>query len=817
MFVLFAFGALFSVVVDATSYAPDPEPIEFRGQVKIAMLLDIHSSEKNNGDACANFKPLSVQKFLAAVWAVRLLNSQNEPNATTIGLTVYDTCGSTETALRQIHRIVERERKLEHPDEECENATTTDVPLLGVIGLGETKILNSAATILNAFSIPMIVASPGGDYSLLQVNNVLYTAPEMASQVTSVLGVLRAFRWESARIVSSSFTALREFSASASGVQVARAVHLSRDKVDGEILDQIFENYVDGPLVVVALLEPEQLRQLSGLVKDYKAHHDVSTVTWIVASPSLDRYSMREYVEDLGPGIFVEPHAPEMAGFQQFYESALLNAELLGKDASGLISLYNRTKARDGFPTEEFYQVPGVAHVTEAASALAAGLRILTLDSCHRAARCQALTHPIAAAMLGALRKLGLSFHRDQPLEVEGSRLRFTDSGRLVTVHSHVIFFNGTHPPALIGWFSEELGVSLVTVPGSLARTRLDANEYQHMWAERVAASTASSSSPLSQDVVDIVVERVSHRTTERRAWAAAVLASACVSVIVILHICIYVLRKLCSSGELLKEMIQPLDVAFAFVIGAMYASCIFVLLPSFHGAVGWQLLIHSTMHAVCYAVMLAQTLSTRWKNLLGVGGSLDTPSLLLIVVLAAVPQVLVSSLWLSWAAPAAAHLSPLSGAVHRSALNGELVVLHVPAILLLVTVAAFSADNRSPGGCSLDPRNRWLFLAAVVCMPIWAGWAAITFAAAPDVQEHVACAHLLTVATVVGLAVFAPRVAALRNPDSALHRKKLPLPETSTTVFSISLEHQVPSTFYKLAPPKLLTMSDQPHVEIKT
>ncbi len=71
-----------------------------------------------------------------------------------------------------------------------------DVSLLGLVGLGDAEVISKTVSTLNAFHIPLVLASPRLAEMLPPESNTLTTAPDMASivQVSTVnLGFVNIF------------------------------------------------------------------------------------------------------------------------------------------------------------------------------------------------------------------------------------------------------------------------------------------------------------------------------------------------------------------------------------------------------------------------------------------------------------------------------------------------------------------------------------------------------------------------------------------------------------------------------------------------
>lgn len=773
----------------------DPQPIVFAGQLNIGLLLNIHKAS-DDGVPCTRFNPAAVQQLMGAIWAVKVLNNQTEPNATQMGVVIYDTCGSPEVAVRQALRILRNSNNL--LNDGCRAQTVP--PVIGVIGVDDSSGLGTSASLFNAFDVPLMIASPSGADNIFGVHNVLVTVPDMASQVKPVMSLLKAFRWNSVHVVTASAIALKEFKevAAATGITVIKGVQLLGNHFDQESLNHIIDVSKLKPSIVAAILSPEELRYVSKLISPHRNHG----VVWVIASPALDRNTLQELSPILGPGVLLEPHSPELAGFRAFFMNALTNTTAVPALSDPLLAYlehehgcsWRADAPKTATPlckklsalqiVAKYHQEPSVSHVTEAVSALAAALRIVTLDLCHNAVGCHHL-QATGSSMLNALHKLGYAFRRDLPPELEGARVKFTNAGRMVSIHSHIVFFNGTTTPTLIGWYSDELGINLDAVPSSLGRSHLEASEYQHIWVERLSAANRSRhalDSLLPKEVIyDIRMERVSHSASVRRAWAATVLALASIGILATAYVLVYVLVRICDDTLIGNQF---LGVMLLFGVAALYATCVLFVLPPSEAMCGWRLVVHSTVHALCYGLLLVKIMVVRSLSLLGLGGSVSHANQALTLFFIVALQISVSVQW--WVVAGPLIQTDVNGVPHCSPTHTTFIALHAPAMTALALTVVYSIFARNLH--HNDHEGRRVLLVSVVCVPVWVGWAVVHHSASAELQEPTVCAHLITVATVIVLGVFVPKLRAISRQAAAFRHKKMST-KSATTIFTLPTE----------------------------
>lgn len=777
--------------------ALDPKPIIFEGQVNIALLLNLHKPG-DDGSVCTKFNPSAVQQLMASLWAAKVLNNQSEPNSTKIGIAVYDTCGSQEVAVRQVMKILQTSQNMMFDKGGCTDSNRS--PVIGIVGADEASGLATSAAMLNSFDVPFMIASPSGADSVAGVRNVLVTTPDMASQVKPVVRLLKSFRWNFVHLVTASSIALKEFKseAEANGVVVGKTLQLLGNHFDQEGLDDILKPVSRAKqTIIVAILSPEELRYVTTLMGESVHNH----VVWVVASPALDRHTLQELSPALGPGILLEPHSPELAGFKAFFMNAVTNISSFPIIASFLVSYLehhhncsSQTQPKSAPPCHQvsalnmvanYHQEPSVSHVAEAVSALAAALRIVTLDTCQNVVGCRVPEAPSGAVMLNALRKLAYAFRRDLPPELEGARLRFTNSGRVVSIHSHIVFFNGTNTPGLIGWYSDELGVNLDSIPSTLARAQLDTTEYHHMMAERLAAANQSRQvldSLLPREIIyDIRMERVSHSASVRRAWAATVLALASVGILATAYVLVYVLVRICDDTLIGN---QYLGVLLLFSVAALYATCVLFVLPAGEAMCGWRLVVHSCTHALCYGLLLVKVMVIRAMSLLGLGGSVSHANQALTLFFIVALQLAVTVQW--WLVAGPLIQVDAAGTIRCSPSHTTFIALHTPAMFVLALACIYSIIARRLH--HNDHEGKQVLLVSVVCIPVWVGWAVVHHSASLELQEPAVCAHLITVATVIVLGVFIPKLRAISRQAAAFRHKKLSS-KSATTVFTLPTE----------------------------
>nr|CAD7568150.1 unnamed protein product [Timema californicum] len=89
-----------------------------------------------------------------------------------IDIKVFDTCGSKDTAIRDVFYAVKS--AVDPRGKE---------PLLGLISVGDPDVVEETVRTLHAFQIPLILASPRLAEMVRQEGNILTTAPDMSSVV----------------------------------------------------------------------------------------------------------------------------------------------------------------------------------------------------------------------------------------------------------------------------------------------------------------------------------------------------------------------------------------------------------------------------------------------------------------------------------------------------------------------------------------------------------------------------------------------------------------------------------------------------------
>uniref|UniRef100_T1IHT7 Uncharacterized protein n=1 Tax=Strigamia maritima TaxID=126957 RepID=T1IHT7_STRMM len=600
----------------------DPQPIIIPGSINIAFLLDIHSNNPEN-KLCSQINPNAVEQVLTALWTAQVINSEND-STSKFGFTIYDTCGESDIATRQVFEILRTFHK--------EGNQTDDIninpPLLGVIGVGENTVLSSVTSLLSAFSIPFVIASPGGRDLDLKAHNILVTSPGLMSQVKPLASLLKTFQWKLVRVISSSSSALNEF------IQVIKTADIVMTQsllvVDGFIdlagVQRILQKTMEEQIIVIVLLSPAELEKLSQILLSLP----LNDAMWIIASPALDRSDLKQIGPAFGSGIFIETHSTNSEKFKSYVFDIITNGTNL-TNIENLISKYAENKFNCSWDIEKnnmcktlpqksfqaYHEHSAASHVAEAVSALASAYQIMRIDRCQDNAQC-ADPDPLGPKMLDAMKKLGFSFHKNLQPEYEGVQFRFTGSGKLIKTHSHVILYNKSEDPILIGWYSEDLGISLNSFAASFARNQFQTTEYHHVknhtkWPKLM---TYNSDTTYTNHI-----ERISHNASVRRPWAAATLILAGLGILGTMYTLVYIVLRT-YDGTLTGN--QTFTILLLLSVTLLYCTCITYVFPPNELMCVLRLILHPTAHMFCYSLLLVQAMMYKSLSTLGLGGTLN-------------------------------------------------------------------------------------------------------------------------------------------------------------------------------------------------
>lgn len=212
------------------------------------------------------------------------------------------------------------------------------------------------------------------------------------------------------------------------------------------------------------MLESNEVDRLMQMISGQQL---LNEICWIVAIPSFDRRQATKWESVFKKGFLITPHPLYLQEFSASFLSALAGrakGRPIAIDAY-LQKVYNCLE-REGVKGDAplcskltfdelqkgYHQDPNVPFVSKAISALAAALRMIEIDRCKLGPQCikTDLNGPLFKEILAALMKLSLTIQGNEPKEVEGTRLKFTEDGRLIFKHFDVYALNGSSLPVQV-------------------------------------------------------------------------------------------------------------------------------------------------------------------------------------------------------------------------------------------------------------------------------------------------------------------------------------------------------------------------------
>ncbi|GAB6028076.1 hypothetical protein CHUAL_002296 [Chamberlinius hualienensis] len=781
--------------------SPPSPALSYPGDIYVGILIDLHKKSSIDFNRCGELNPSSVQKLWAAIWAIDTLNNQTEESMPRLGLKIYDTCDNPLTTLHHMLNILQSSTN-DFPLSICEQQSNQRpnnlLKLLGVIGVSEAEVIRPAFSLSQLYSVPLILASPSAASVLPAQNNVLTTAPTIASLVQAVVALLEELNVKMISALSSSSAALQDMTSMVyeKKIAIVQSVAITMDNLN--------QTAMEGSRIIVLMMEPNEIDMLISLLKE-ESLVNLENLVWVIACPAAHKAQIIQWGHVLINAFLVTPHPVILHDFQDSFINALSRRSVSKPMAiDGYLQMVYNCTTQEGFTNEKpcsqltisdlqqgFQQDPNVPFVSQGISALAAALRMLQIDNCELSKTpCnEQLKPPLLKKTLNYLMKLSVNIQRNEPKEFEGTRLKFTEDGKLVFKHFDVYFFNGTSPPVQIGWYSDNIGLKVNMVWRQRPwTTRLYAtfSELEVTETSEEAASTGSLAGKKSW----VSVFRFNHSSFVARGWATTVIIIAAAGVLMTAYIFVYVLIKICDrtlTGN------QFLGILLLISVMSMYSTCILFVMPPSEAMCNWRNFLHSFSYSLCYGVLFVKVMQLRSLVSLGLGGRLSHLNQAFTLFYMVGLQVALNIQWSILTRPVFGvvmienNQSEDGGAEPRClTTTSDFIWSQVYVMLLLVLTFGYALYTRNIRRNHNE--GRWVLLAAGISIPIWISWIVAYLLVPTEYQETAVCGGLILSATIVVCAVFFPKIHTLNaRHKAAIKRKELSNSASTATVFSLS------------------------------
>ncbi|KAK3932494.1 Metabotropic glutamate receptor 3 [Frankliniella fusca] len=760
----------------------------------IGVLVDLHDDGHSQGarrTRCSVLNVAAVQPVLAARWAADVVSSQAHQVA--VDVRVFDTCADPDTALRDTFFAVK------------EAIEQQDVPLLGLVGLGDAEVVGRTVSTLNAFHIPLVLASPRLAEMVAPETNTLTTAPDMASIVQAVVELGKALGVESISVVSSCPHSLARFKhdLEARDMRLGRVLQVKKHSaILGDVVRKFLEEAEDGETIAL-VLEPEEISGLAQSLRSYRlASRRLKLITGTIG---LNHNLMRLWRNLFAGSFLIEPHMPELPDFRNYLLSTFgeaqtnVNETLVREYMSIVYSCHwfddletaqKHCKNLSIMELSHKLQInPEVTFVVKAVSAFSAALFLLRASRCEKSGMTTScLDSPdstlarsdsadstsLQQEMLTMLSQLTVPSGHDAPFELSGTRRHLTHDGRLVANKYSVARISEEGDVVGIGWYSDDKGL---LIDSSMQRVASAQRKASTSDRKQPRGFSSDSTYPMFQnepqlDSLTVVGEGVDARKVApdnylARLWATIMVAFAAVGTLVTLFILVYVLIKICD-GTLAGN--QSLGVILLLGIMTLFACVVPFVLPVSETKCGVRVMIYPVALALCYGILLVKVMQLRSLVLLGLGGRISYLNQYIILFFIVLVQVVINVQWYMTNGP---HLRVDSeGTAYCVVPRTDFLMLHTYIVILVVLAFGYGLSvlkirrNYKEG--------RWVTLAAFLSLPILVGWGLVFGLAAERYDELTTCVALMLLATILILAVFIPKMSTISKQAKDFKHKKM-------------------------------------------
>ena len=778
----------------------------------IGVLVDLHVSESGPrlfpATRCGVLNKAAVQPVLAARWAASVVSSQAHQVA--VDVKVFDTCGDVDTARRDVFYAVKD--ALEQPD----------VPLLGLVGLGDAEVVGQTVGTLRAFNIPLVLASPRLAEMVTAERNTLTTAPDMASIVQAVVDLGKALGVSSMSLVTSCPRSLSrfQFDLKARGLHLGRKLLIKKDDRDKRILGDVVKKFLDDSdegETIALVLDSENINSFAQSLRSYRIQsRKVQLITGTIGL----NHNIMQVSKNLFAGSFlIEPHMPELPDFRNYLLSTFKEAqtnknESLVRDYMSIVyschwndDLETAQKhCKDLSMVELSHKLqinPEVTFVVKAISAFSAALFLLRVSRCEKSGMtepCLALLSPhsdiptasmgptsapfmtddhqsgsgLQQEMLAMLSQLSFTSGHDAPFELSGTRQHLTHDGRLVANKYTVSRIHQDGAVVAIGWYSDDKGL---LIDSSVQRTTTPLRKTSSSDRKQPRGFSSDSSYPVLQnepqlDSLTLPGEGVDARKVGPdnylgRLWATIMVAIAAVGTMITLFILVYVLIKICD-GTLAGN--QSLGVLLLLGIMALFASVIPFVLPVSETKCGVRVMVYPVALALCYGILLVKVMQLRSLVLLGLGGRISYLNQYIILFFIVLVQVVINLQWYMTNGPQLRIDS--EGTAYCVVPRSDFLMLHTYIVILVVLAFGYGLSvlkirrNYKEG--------RWVTLAAFLSLPILVVWGLVINFAADRYDELTTCIALMLLAMILILAIFIPKMSTIAKQAKHFKHKKM-------------------------------------------
>ncbi|KAE8750488.1 hypothetical protein FOCC_FOCC002782 [Frankliniella occidentalis] len=773
----------------------------------IGVLVDLHDDGHGQGAArrtrCSVLNVAAVQPVLAARWAAHVVSSQAHQVA--VDVRVFDTCADPATALRDTFLAVR------------EAIEQQDVPLLGLVGLGDAEVVGETVRTLNAFHIPLVLASPRLAEMVPPESNTLTTAPDMASIVQAVVELGKALGVTSISVVSSCPHSLTRFrhDLEARDMRLGRVLQVKKHfAILGDVVRKFLEEGEEGETVAL-VLEPEEISGLAQSLRSYRiASRRLQLITGTIG---LNHNLMRLWRNLFAGSFLIEPHMPELPDFRNYLLSTFreaqtnVNETLVREYMSVVYSCHwfddletaqKHCKNLSMMELSHKLQInPEVTFVVKAVSAYSAALFLLRASRCEKSGMtksCLDLLSPysrqatsestppslarsdppdstsLQQEMLTMLSQLSLPSGHDAPFELSGTRRHLTHDGRLVANKYSVARINEEGDVVGIGWYSDDKGL---LIDSSMQRVASAQRKASTSDRKQPRGFSSDSTYPMFQnepqlDSLTVVGEGVDARKVAPdnylgRLWATIMVAVAAVGTMVTLFILVYVLIKICD-GTLAGN--QSLGVLLLLGIMTLFACVVPFVLPVSETKCGVRVMIYPVALALCYGILLVKVMQLRSLVLLGLGGRISYLNQYIILFFIVLVQVVINVQWYMTNGP---HLRvDTEGTAYCVVPRSDFLMLHTYIVILVILAFGYGLSvlkirrNYKEG--------RWVTLAAFLSLPILVVWGLVFGLAAERYDELTTCIALMLLAMILILAVFIPKMSTISKRAKDFKHKKM-------------------------------------------
>ena len=263
------------------------------GVVVLGGLFPIHeSSDGSTRDRCGEITPYGLEEAMAMVYAVKLINANQEilPSIK-LGFEIHDTCSTASTALNASLQFLPEMRLATNNTNELQLNTGY---FSGIVGPALSSVAVPVATLMNLFNTPQISYESTADL-LSDKNDFTYffrTVPPDSGQVMAMYDMIKMFNWTYVSIIytdnvygeggAKQLQNLLTNGDNTTKICTAHYIHVSlqaNDSVFDEVVNKVLKRRSNATVVVLFA----NTQTATGVTNAWIRRNDTYNVTWIAS------------------------------------------------------------------------------------------------------------------------------------------------------------------------------------------------------------------------------------------------------------------------------------------------------------------------------------------------------------------------------------------------------------------------------------------------------------------------------------------------------------------------------------------------------